>query len=353
MTNMNNISVNLMKSDIKSLEYDQIQKVINEIDEPSYRARQIFEWLHKNGVSSFDEMTNVSKLCRNKLSEKFYISKCNVKKKFVSKIDGTVKYVFELNDGELIESAIMRYKYGNSICVSTQVGCKMGCSFCASTIAGFVRDLTAGEIESEINCAMTDLNEKISNVVLMGIGEGLDNYNNVLAFMKNVNSNMGLNISMRNITISSCGIVPNIYALMYENLQITLAISLHAPNDYIRSKIMPVNKKWGIDELIKACRDYTKKTNRRITFEYTLIDGVNDSEECAYQLSKLLKNMMCNVNLIRLNQVKERELKKSNEKTVNKFKEILQGNSISVTIRRTLGADIDASCGQLRRNEME
>ncbi len=342
-----------MKDDIKSLTIEDLQKMLSNMGEPDYRAEQIFEWLHKFGVSDFDEMTNIPKKLRNKLNNIYYISNCTIKKKYVSGIDGTVKYLFQLCDGEFIECAVMKYKFGMTICVSTQVGCKMKCSFCASTIAGFKRNLTSGEIESEIHCASSDLGIRISNVVLMGIGEGLNNYDNVLMFLKNVNNNLGLNISMRNITLSSCGIVPKIYDLMAENLQLTLAISLHAPNDEIRNTIMPVNKRWNIDELLLACRAYAETTKRRITFEYTLIKNVNDSEECANILSEKLKNIFCHVNIINLNPVKGKNYQRSNAKNVNKFVEILQENSISVTIRRTLGSDIEASCGQLRRNEME
>lgn len=341
-----------MKTDIKSLTYTALADEIKAIGEKAFRAGQIFEWLHKAGVSAFEEMTNVPKKLAAALGEKFYISSCRIHKKLVSKKDGTVKYLMRLADGEYIEAAVMEYSYGRTICVSTQVGCKMGCAFCASAIAGFKRNLTAGEIESEIHCAAADLGCRISNVVLMGIGEGLDNYENVLSFLKNANHEKGLGISMRSITLSSCGLVPQIYRLAQEKLQITLAISLHAPNDEIRSRLMPVNQKWGMDELLLACRDYCAATNRRITFEYTLIDGVNDSEECARELAGRLSGMLCHVNLIPLNGVKERKYVRSHNKNVNKFLEILKRRSISVTIRRTLGADINASCGQLRRNEM-
>lgn len=341
-----------MKTDIKSLTYSALADEICAAGEPAYRAKQIYEWLHKFGADSFMQMTNVPKKTAVLLGEKFYISSCAVQKKLCSKKDGTVKYLMRLCDGECIEAAVMTYKYGHTICVSTQVGCKMGCAFCASTIAGFKRNLTAGEIESEIHCAEADLGIRISNIVLMGIGEGLDNYQNVLDFLKNANNELGLGVSMRGITLSSCGLVPQIYKLAAENLQLTLAISLHAPNDEIRNTLMPVNKKWNIDSLLAACRSYCNSTKRRITFEYTLIDGVNDSEECALQLANRLKNMLCHVNLIPLNGVSERDYKRSNNKNVNKFLEILKQNSISATIRRTLGGDINASCGQLRRNEM-
>lgn len=338
-----------MKTDIKSLPLDSIFNIVKNMGQPSFRAKQIFTWLHKFGVDSFDEMSNLPKAMREKLAEDYYISSFKIEKKLVSKKDGTVKYLFSLCDGEYVESVIMKYKYGYTICVSSQVGCKMGCRFCASTLAGFVRNLTAGEIESQLHAAQKDLDIRISNIVLMGIGEPLDNYDNVILFMHNVNNENGLNISMRNITLSTCGVVPRIYDLMNENLQITLTISLHAPNDIIRSKTMPVNDKWGIDELLKACRDYIKKTNRRVSFEYTLINKVNDTPQCANELCSRLHGMLCHVNLIPVNDVEERGNVRSSDDSVNKFLQILQNNGINATIRRTLGSDINASCGQLRR----
>lgn len=342
-----------MKKDIKALDYNELNNEIIAFGLPKFRTKQIFEWLHKYGVSNFDEMTNISKELRAKLSELFYISSCEIEQKYVSKIDETVKYLFKLCDGEYVESVIMKYKYGYTICVSSQVGCKMGCTFCASTLAGFKRNLTAGEIESQLHSSQRDLNIRISNIVMMGIGEPLDNYDNVLKFFNNVNNENGLNISMRNITISTCGIVPRIYDLLNENLQITLTISLHAPNDKIRSKTMPVNNKWNIDELIKACREYVKKTNRRVSFEYTLINGVNDSAGCALELANRLKDMLCHVNLIPVNAVEERGNVRSSDENIYKFMDILKRNGINATIRRTLGADINASCGQLRRKKNE
>ncbi len=342
-----------MKKDIKSLSYNELNDEILSLKLPKFRTKQIFEWLHKYGVSSFDEMTNVSKDLRKKLSDDFILSTCKIEQKYVSKIDETVKYLFRLNDGEYVESVIMKYKYGYTICVSSQVGCKMGCTFCASTLAGFKRNLEAGEIESQLHAAQKDLGIRISHIVMMGIGEPLDNYDNVIKFFHNVNNENGLNISMRNITISTCGIVPRIYDLLNENLQITLTISLHAPNDVIRSKTMPVNDKWNIDEVIQACRDYVNKTNRRISFEYTLINGVNDSKECAIELSNRLKGMLCHVNLIPVNAVEERGNVRSTDDNIRKFMEILKRNGINATIRRTLGSDINASCGQLRRKRNE
>ncbi|MDE6658545.1 MAG: 23S rRNA (adenine(2503)-C(2))-methyltransferase RlmN [Eubacterium sp.] len=342
-----------MKKDIKSLSFEELNHDITELGLPKFRTRQIYEWLHKYGVASFDEMTNISKDLRLKLSDVYFISNCQIEQKYVSKIDDTVKYLFRLYDGEYVESVIMKYKYGYTICVSSQVGCKMGCTFCASTLAGFKRNLEAGEIESQLHSAQKDLDIRISNIVLMGIGEPLDNYDNVIKFLHNVNSENGLNISMRNITLSTCGIVPKIYDLMNEELPITLTISLHAPNDTIRSRTMPVNNKWGIDEVIKACKAYIQKTNRRVSFEYTLINNVNDTYECAKELSNRLHGMLCHVNLIPVNDVAERGNVKSSEESMHRFADVLKNNGINATIRRTLGSDINASCGQLRRKRNE
>ncbi len=342
-----------MKKDIKSLNNEELAEWVRENSLPAFRAKQIFSWLHKSSVSDFSEMSNVSKELRNKLSEEFYISSCEIENKYVSAIDGTVKYLFRLLDEEFLETVIMKYKYGYTICVSSQVGCKMGCRFCASTLAGFKRNLTAGEIESQLHSAQKDLGIRISHIVLMGIGEPLDNFDNVLRFIENVNSEDGLNISVRNITLSTCGIVPRIKDLMKHDLQLTLTISLHGPNDEIRSKIMPVNDRWKINEVIAACREYAEFTSRRVSFEYTLIKDVNDTPECAEELSKLLKGMLCHVNLIPVNNVEERKNIRSSDKSVNKFLHILQKNGINATIRRTLGSDINASCGQLRRKKTE
>ena len=336
-------------TDINSLTYEQLNNVISKLGQPKFRAKQIFTWLHKNGVTSFDEMTNVSKALREKLCENYYISTCEIEDKYVSKIDDTVKYLFKLNDGEYIESVIIKYKYGYTICVSSQVGCKMGCTFCASTLAGFKRNLTSGEIEAQLHSAQKDWKIKISHIVVMGISEPLDNFDNVINFLYNVNDENGLNISMRNITISTCGIVTRIYDLMKLNLQLTLTISLHAPNDEIRSNPMPINNKYKIDELLKACREYGLKTGRRISFEYTLIKDVNDSSENALELASRLKGMNAHVNLIPVNDVKERGNVKSSKKAILNFQNILKKSGINATIRRTLGSDINASCGQLRR----
>lgn len=342
-----------MKKDIKSLSLDEILTWIKANELPAYRAKQIYEWLHKYGVADFSEMSSISKDLRNSLSNEFYISVCSVEDKFVSAVDGTVKYLFQLNDGEFVESVIMKYKYGYTICVSSQVGCKIGCRFCASTLAGFKRNLTAGEIESQIHTAQKDLDIRISHIVLMGIGEPLDNFEQVIRFISNVNHEKGLHISARNITLSTCGIVPGIQKLMDLDLQITLTISLHAPNDRIRSQIMPVNDKWHINEIVSMCKKYIAKTSRRVSFEYTLIKDVNDDEQCAEELSALLKGMLCHVNLIPVNNVEERKNIRSSDQAIRKFLRILQKNGINATIRRTLGSDINASCGQLRRKKTE
>ncbi len=342
-----------MKKDISSLSLQELCGWVSEKGLARYRANQIFEWLHKSGVCDFDEMSNISKDIRSALSKEFFISSCKIEDKFVSTVDATVKYLFRLTDGEYIESVIMKYKYGYTICVSSQVGCKMGCRFCASTLAGYKRNLTAGEIEAQLHAAEKDLDIRISHIVLMGIGEPLDNFTNVIRFIENVNSDKGLNISARNITLSTCGIVPKIKELMKLNSQITLTISLHAPNDEIRNRIMPVNHKWGVRELISICKEYAKHTSRRVSFEYTLIKDVNDSDACAAELSRLLKGVLCHVNLIPVNNVEERKNIRSSDKAVNNFLHILQKNGINATIRRTLGSDINASCGQLRRKKTE
>ncbi len=339
----------MIKKDIKSLGFFEVELLCQNLNLPKFRAKQIFEWLHKFGVVSFSEMSNISKDLRSILQENYYISSCQIEDKYVSEIDDTVKYLFKLNDAEYVESVIMKYKYGYTICVSSQVGCKMGCKFCASTLAGFKRNLTSGEIESQIHSAEKDLGIKISHIVMMGIGEPLDNFENTVKFLKNVNDKNGLNISLRNVTVSTCGIVDKIYELADLDLQITLTISLHASNDEVRSSIMPINKKYDISQLITACKKYYSKTSRRISFEYTLIKGVNDKEKQAKELSDLLKGMNCHVNLIPVNNVKERDNEIPSEENIRNFQLMLKKRGINATIRRTLGADINASCGQLRR----
>lgn len=339
--------------DIKSLTYEELTKEIIRLNLPKFRAEQIYKWLHQNGVQSFDEMTNLSKDLRNSLSNEFFIPNCEIEDKYCSQIDDTVKYLFKLYDGEYVESVIMKYKYGYTICVSSQVGCKMGCNFCASTLAGFKRNLLPAELESQLHIAQNDLGIRISHVVLMGIGEPLDNYDNVIKFMRLINDSRGLNISLRDITLSTCGIVPRIYDLMNENMPITLTLSLHAPNNKLRSSMMPVNNRWGVDEVIAACRDYALKTKRRVSFEYTLINGVNDTPNCARELASKLQGFINHVNLIPVNDVEERGNVRSTDSSIRSFQEILQSLGINATIRRTLGQDINASCGQLRRKKNE
>ena len=340
-----------MKTDIKSRTLDELKAELAKMGEKAFKAGQIYSWLHKRGAVSFDEMTDISKNLRENLKNSYVIHNCSIEKKLVSMYDSTVKYLFRLHDGELIESVVMKYKYGYTICVSSQVGCKMGCRFCASGIAGFIRNLEPSEILSQIYTAQRDLGIRISHIVMMGVGEPLDNFDNVTKFLAMVSDENGLNIGMRNISLSTCGVVTGIYKLMEKKLQLTLSVSLHAPNDEIRSETMPVNNKWNIDTLLKACRDYTKATSRRISFEYAMIDGVNDSDECARQLASRLKGMLCHVNLIPVNSVKERDYKKSKEERIRSFIKILEAKGINTTVRRTLGSDINASCGQLRRGE--
>ena len=339
-----------MKTNIKSLLPEELSVIVKNMGQPSFRAEQIFKWLH-SGVTDFSEMTNLPKELRAKLDEEYFISSPKVKRKLVSEIDGTVKYLWELYDGNTVESVIMKYEHGNTICVSSQVGCRMGCAFCASTLGGKVRDLEAAEIIDQVLFGQIDSGLKISNIVLMGIGEPLlDNYDNVMRFLTLVNHKDGLNIGMRHISLSTCGLLENIDKLAESNLQLTLSVSLHAPDDETRSKIMPVNRATGVDELLEHCRRYFLKTGRRGSFEYAMIDGVNDTEYHAELLSKKLRNMGCHVNLIPLNYVAESKLHPSKSDNLKKFIEILKRNNINVTVRRKLGSDIDASCGQLRRS---
>lgn len=337
-----------MMIDLKDLEFCELEEFLKDLGEPKFRAKQIFSWLHR-GVESFDEMTNISKSTRDKLSEKSYVSTLKIREKYVSKIDKTTKYLFELPDGNCIESVVMYYNHGISICISSQVGCRMGCNFCASTIGGLYRSLTPGEIINQVIFAQKDIGERISNIVMMGIGEPLDNFDNVIKFLKNINREDGLNIGYRHISLSTCGIVPKIYELAKCQFPITLSVSLHAPNNEIRSSIMPINKKYPIEELMAACRDYIKTTTRRISFEYSLISGVNDSMENADELASLLSGMLAHVNLIPVNKIEERDYKKGNKKQINDFCERLNKRGINATIRRELGSDIQASCGQLRK----
>ncbi len=338
--------------DLKDLSYGELEQLLLSVDEPKFRTKQIFSWLHK-GVTSFDEMTDISKKTKEKLSEIAFVSKLEICEKYVSQLDKTTKYLFRLPDGNCVESVVMYYKHGVSICISSQVGCRMGCAFCASTIGGLYRSLSAGEILNQVIFAQKDIGERISNVVMMGIGEPLDNYDNVIKFLHNINHPTGLNIGYRHISLSTCGVVDKIYELAKEMLPITLSVSLHAPNDEIRNSIMPINKRYNIAELINACKDYIKETTRRISFEYSLISGVNDSKENARELAMLLKGMLCHVNLIPVNKVSERGFEKGTKAEIESFKNTLISLGINATVRRELGSDINASCGQLRKKLLD
>lgn len=338
-------------TDIKSMTLPELQNAILELGLPKFRAAQIYSWIHERQAESFDEMTNLSKDLRASLGETFTLYNCKILQKFESRLDGTIKYLFQLNDGETVESVLMKYKYGYSICVSSQVGCAMKCRFCASTIDGCVRNLRPSEILSQVYAAMRDTGVRISHLVMMGMGEPLQNYENTLRFLELITSDKGINMSARHISISTCGIVPRIYDLVKTNPQFTLSVSLHAPNDEIRSQIMPVNQKWSVDELLKACRYYVNTTSRRISFEYAMMSGINDSDDCARELARKLKGMLCHINLIPANEVRENDYVRSSNQRLQAFARILEENGITTTVRRTLGSDIDASCGQLRRKQ--
>ncbi len=335
-------------NDIKSMTLEEMTEAFGGLNLPKFRAKQVYEWIHKHLASDYSEMTNIPATLKETLSEKYPLNPCKIVRRQVSKLDGTVKYLFEMFDGDYIESVVMKYKYGYTICVSSQVGCKMGCAFCASTLGGFKRSLSAGEILSQIYTAQKDIGERISHIVLMGMGEPMDNFENVLRFIALVTDEKGLNLSMRNISLSTCGVVPKIRELLERKLQLTLSISLHAPNNEIRNKIMPVNRRYPIEELLGICRKYAEETSRRISFEYSMISGVNDSDDCARQLASKLKGMLCHVNLIPINEVKESPFKPSDTERIERFVEILGKSGITATVRRKLGSDIDASCGQLR-----
>lgn len=337
------------KKDIKSINLDELKKDMEELGEKAFRAAQIYEWIHVKLVQSFDEMTNISERLKEKLREKYNLTTLEIADKQVSAIDGTAKYLFRLQDGNLIESVLMKYKHGNSVCISSQAGCRMGCKFCASTIAGLKRNLIPSEMLEQIYRIQRESGERVSNVVVMGTGEPFDNYDNLIRFLKLLTDDKGLHISARNITVSTCGIVPRIKEFADENMQITLAISLHAPNNEKRKTMMPIANKYSIEELLEACRYFFQKTGRRITFEYSLAAGVNDSEQDAKELISLIKGMNCHVNLIPINPVEELEFEGSAKKVAEKFKNKLEKSRINVTIRREMGRDIDGACGQLRR----
>ena len=340
-----------MKTDLRGLTYGEVENLLIGMGEAKFRAKQLYPAVFK--YDSLDEITTLSKALREKLSQEYCIGALSVAQKQVSQKDGTVKFLFRLSDGNFIESVFMKYHHGNTLCVSSQVGCLMGCKFCASTIGGKVRDLTAGEIISQIITAQNETGERISNIVMMGIGEPLDNFSNVTKFLDIVNDENTLNIGYRHISLSTCGIVPKIYELAEKNLPITLSVSLHAPFDSMRTEIMPINKKYPLDTLVSAMRDYIKKTNRRISIEYALIQGKNDTKECAKELIRLFSHGLFHINLIPVNNVRERDFKKTNAAATKEFAKILNDGGLNATVRRELGSDIDAACGQLRRKQEE
>lgn len=329
---------------------EELKECIVKNKESGFRAKQVFNWIYNSFVWDFNEMKNLPKSTKEKLSQEFYIGIPKIVKKLESQDKNTYKFLFEYKDGNIIESVVMKYKHGNSICVSTQVGCRMGCKFCASTLEGVIRNLTAGEIIAQVLAAQREIGERISNIVLMGSGEPLDNYDNVVKFLKLVTAEYTLNIGQRHITLSTCGIVPKIRELADTNLNITLAISLHAPYDDLRKEMMPIANKYSIKELIEICKYYIEKTNRRVTFEYSLVNGKNDTLECADKLGNLLKGLLCHINLIPVNEIKENNYKKSSLKNIEVFSNMLKERGIETTIRREMGSDINAACGQLRRS---
>ncbi len=331
----------------------ELEQFIIEMGEPGFRAKQLFEWIHGKHAADFAEMTNLPKTLREKLESTAKLPRTEVVRKLVSQKDGTRKYLFALENGSVIESVLMKYEYGNTVCISTQAGCRMGCQFCASTLDGVERSLAAGEMLSQVYEIQKDCGERVSGVVLMGSGEPLDNYENVLKFLRLINDRKGQNMGQRHITLSTCGLIDKIYELAEENLQITLAVSLHAPNDGIRNSIMPISRANPMDTLLSACRAYAEKTKRRITFEYAMMQGVNDSDACARELAGRLRHMLCHVNLIPVNDVKERAFVKSSDERVRRFAAILQDNSVETTVRRRLRSDIDAAGGQLRRGYLK
>ena len=337
-----------MTKHLKSMTLPEITQVLKDLGQPGFRARQVFSWLHK-GVRTYDEMTNLPQALRKALAEEYPILAPQVVRRQESQKDGTMKYLWKLSDGNCVETVLMRYHYGNTVCISTEVGCRMGCAFCASTLGGLVRQLEPFEMVDQVLFTQVDSGLPISHIVLMGIGEPLDNFDNVMRFLELINDPEGMNISMRHISLSTCGLVPKIRELAKKKLQLTLSVSLHAPSDGVRNTIMPVNKAYPTEELLQACRDYYAETGRRISFEYAMINGINDREEDARLLLKRLKGLPAHMNLIPLNHVEESPLKPSTKKAVARFQQILEEGGVPATVRRTLGSDIDASCGQLRR----
>ena len=343
----------MKKHDIKSFTPEELNSLIAELSDKPFRAKQIYKWMHQDLADSFGDMTNISKELREKLLKScdyVLLKPVDIK---ISKLDGTRKYLFQLQDGNVIESVLMRYKHGNSVCISSQVGCRMGCRFCASTLDGLARNLTASEMLDQIYRIQKETGERVANVVVMGSGEPMDNYDNLIRFIRILSGEEGLNISQRNITVSTCGIVPGIRRLAEEGLQITLALSLHAPNDEVRRSLMPVANKYGLSEVLNACRYYFEKTGRRLTFEYSLVQGINDNQEEALALSKLIKDQHGHVNLIPVNPIKERDYVQSGRAAVLAFQKTLEKSGINVTIRREMGRDIDGACGQLRKSFIE
>lgn len=336
------------KRDIKSLTYQELVTFVEQMGEKPFRAKQLYEWMHRQLVTEFDQMTNLSREFRSRLSESCTLAGARIIQEQISGLDGTRKFLLQLQDGNTVESVLMKYKHGNSVCVSSQVGCRMGCRFCASTVGGLVRSLETSEILDQVYQIQRHTGERVSNVIIMGIGEPLDNFDNVVRFIRMLSDEKGLHISQRNITLSTCGLVDRIQDLMKEDLTITLAISLHAPNDRLRKEMMPVAERYSIQEIMEVCRNYIEHTGRRVTFEYTLSEGVNDTPEHAKQLCRLLQGMNCHVNLIPLNEVEGRMGQRSRRERIQEFKLILEKNHTNSTIRREMGGDIDAACGQLR-----
>lgn len=341
------------KADLKSMNLAEMTEFIVSIGEKPFRAKQVYQWIHEKQADSFDEMTNISKKMRELLADAGYLTTLKKEEVQISKLDGTRKYLFQLEDGNVIESVLMRYKHGNSVCISSQVGCRMGCRFCASTLDGLVRGLRPAEMLDQIYQIGKDVGERISNVVVMGTGEPMDNFDNLLRFIELLTDENGLHISQRNLTVSTCGIVPRMRELADKKLQITLALSLHASNQEKRLSLMPVANKYDIHEVVDACRYYFDQTGRRVTFEYSLVGGVNDTDQDAEELCRLVKGMNCHINLIPVNPIKERDYVQSNAKVIAAFKNKLEKNGLAVTVRREMGRDIDGACGQLRKSYVD
>lgn len=341
------------KTDIKSLNKEELTSYIKSLGQPAFRASQLYEWMHVKLVTDYDKMTNIPEALKKILKEQTEYVALQTVKVQVSKEDGTAKYLFRLSDGNLIESVLMHYHHGNSVCISSQAGCRMGCRFCASTLDGLARSLKPSEMIDQIYRIQQDTGERVSNVVVMGSGEPFDNFDNFIRFEELLTDENGLNISARNLTVSTCGLVPEIYRLADKKLQLTLAVSLHAPNDEMRKKLMPIANKYSISQIMEACRYYINKTGRRVTFEYSLVKGENDTDECADMLINLVKGMNCHINLIPVNPIKERDFRQSLLPDINRFKNKLEKNKVNVTVRREMGRDIDGACGQLRKRYMD